>query len=114
VTPQITAERRRTAVLLSLLVLPGAGHFLLGRRRAGVLFALPSAVLGAGLAGLFLFDLVACLLALEDGPLPPFPALALALLRARAWTYLVGVLATVFLALVSTLEIGLSLRREKP
>lgn len=49
-----TPSGRRMAVAgLLELVIPGAGHLLLGRRRAALLFFLPVAVLAVGLAALY-------------------------------------------------------------
>ena len=52
--PRNIASGRRVAVAGVLeLIVPGAGHLLLGRRRAGLLFFVPVALLAIGLLALF-------------------------------------------------------------
>ncbi len=101
-------------MLLSLLACPGAGQFLLGRRRLGLLFAAPAVALGCGLLALFTFDLARAVLdaALDDSP-SLFSLLA-RVLRGRALAYGGGLLGLALLGLASAAEVLLVDRRERP
>ena len=83
------AMRFAAAGLLGLVV-PGAGHALLGRRRAAVLFFLPVLVLAGAAAALFLTGGVTGLLAFVVTP-GVLPALAVVNVAFAAWRVLAAV-----------------------
>jgi LCP family protein required for cell wall assembly len=82
------SPRRLTAAALLDLVLPGAGHLLLGRRRAALLFFAPIALLIAGLVGIYAAGGFTAILAfvVTPGVLPALAVvnIALAVLRLGA------------------------------
>ncbi|HYK94241.1 MAG TPA: LCP family protein [Candidatus Dormibacteraeota bacterium] len=91
-TPKPSPRRLTAAAVLDLIV-PGAGHLLLGRRRAALLFFTPIALLLAGFLGLYASGGFTAILAfaVTPGVLPAFAIVNIAL---GVWRLAAGVDAT--------------------
>ncbi len=98
-----SAERRRTAALLSLFACPGAGQFLLGRRLLGIALAVPAVLVSVALLALFAAGLwhgVA-----EAGDVSPdLMALPWSVLTRRPLVFAGGALALVALSVFSAVQ----------
>lgn len=66
-------KRSMKAALLSALVFPGVGHFLLGRAARGCLFLLPAALAAVYLSGAVLQRANEVIAQIESGTLPLDP-----------------------------------------
>jgi LCP family protein required for cell wall assembly len=87
------SPRRLTAAAVLDLIVPGAGHLLLGRRRAALLFFAPIALLIAGLLGLFASGGFTAILAFVVTP-GVLPAIALVNIALAVWRLAAGFDAT--------------------
>jgi LCP family protein required for cell wall assembly len=91
--PPKPSPRRLTAAAVLDLILPGAGHLLLGRRRAALLFFAPIALLIAALLGLYASGGFTAILAFVVTP-GVLPAIALVNIALAAWRLAAGFDAT--------------------
>jgi LCP family protein required for cell wall assembly len=91
--PPKPSPRRLTAAAVLDLILPGAGHLLLGRRRAALLFFAPIALLIAALLGLFASGGFTAILAFVVTP-GVLPAIALVNIALAVWRLAAGFDAT--------------------
>lgn len=111
---QPSGERRVSALLLSLLVCPGAGQFLLGRRRRGALMALLAVGLTFGLLAFLTWHVFVELAqgTPEDDPLAVLHAMGLAIAHHQA-VLVAGLLALTALWLWSAADTLLGGRAPK-
>lgn len=87
------SARRLTAAAILDLVLPGAGHLLLGRRRAALLFFTPIALLIAAFLGMYVSGGFTAILAFAVTP-GVLPALAIVNIALAIWRLAAGADAT--------------------
>ena len=112
-SPSSSSTSKRTqALLLSALVFPGSGHFLLGRKARGCLFAVPSLIALALVLRQIMARLDQVMAQIDSGTLPFDPQLIMEKVEALsandgpAMTVAVGVLVLCWIAsLVDTLRI---------
>ncbi len=91
--------------MLSLFLCPGAGQALLGRRRLGLLLALPAVLLSVGLLALFTLELArGLLLAAGVEEAPNVARLAWGVLSAHPLAFGCGALALLTLGALSAAE----------
>ncbi len=98
-----SAERRRTAALLSLFACPGAGQFLLGRRRLGLALAVPAVGLSVALLALFAAGLWQGVVEAGDAT-PDLMALLWSVLTRRPLAFAGGAAALVALSVCSAVQ----------
>lgn len=112
-SPSSSSTSKRTqALLLSALVFPGSGHFLLGRKARGCLFLVPSLIALALVLRQIMARLDQVMAQIDSGALPLDPQLIMEKVEALsandgpAMTVAVGVLVLCWIAsLVDTLRI---------